>query len=182
MSRLEQFRARKDKFFRTHANSPLLPEQQAAFNALHYYPEDPELRFEVTLEAGDVSHDPVEVETSTGEPKVFIPAGHVHLTIADQPVRLLVYKEPGRGRYFLPFRDATSGLETYGAGRYLDPQETPNGTLIVDFNYAYNPYCAYGDRFSCPLPPFENWVKVPINAGERTSSMVLEEVAADAVD
>ena len=68
--------------------------------------------------------------------------------------------------YFLPFRDATSGKETYGAGRYLDVPRGENGQVVVDFNYAYSPYCAYGDAYSCALPPRENWLTVPIEAGE----------------
>lgn len=167
MTRLERFRANRDEFFRTHEHSPLLPEQRERFTGLRYYPEDPGLRFEVTVESGAVSHDPVEIETTTSERKTFIPAGTIQLTIEDEPITLVVYREPGRGRYFLPFRDATAGEETYGAGRYLDPQETPRGTIIVDFNYAYNPYCAYNDRWSCLIPPFSNRFTLPIRAGEQ---------------
>jgi len=73
----------------------------------------------------------------------------------------------GHPRLFLPFRDATSGVETYGAGRYLDVDPEPAGTVVVDFNMAYNPFCAYDDASSCALPPYENWLPVPIRAGER---------------
>jgi len=68
---------------------------------------------------------------------------------------------------FLPFVDALAGTETYGAGRYLDPEVLPNGKFLIDFNLAYNPYCAYNDRWSCPLTPFENRLKAPIRAGEK---------------
>ena len=71
------------------------------------------------------------------------------------------------GSFFLPFVDATSGKETYGAGRYLDIELTHDGEIVVDFNYAYNPYCAYNEQWSCPLTPFENRVQVPIRAGEK---------------
>ena len=76
-------------------------------------------------------------------------------------------KDLDRGRFFLPFRDKTSGNETYELGRYLDPQMSPDGHLMIDFNYAYNPYCAYGEGWSCPFPPRENWIEVPIEAGEK---------------
>jgi uncharacterized protein (DUF1684 family) len=69
--------------------------------------------------------------------------------------------------FLLPFVDALAGKATYGAGRYLEPEPLPNGRLLVDFNYAYNPYCAYNALYSCPLTPFENRLKVPIRAGEK---------------
>ncbi len=175
-TRLERFRAHRDEFFKSDSRSPLLPEQQAIFAGLSYYPEDPALRFEASINSEEVSQTPVEVDTSTTERKTFIPAGKVEIEVEGQTFQLLVFREPGRGRYFLPFRDATSGKETYGAGRYMDPQITPKDTLIVDFNYAYSPYCAYGPRWSCPLPPFENWLPVPIRAGEKSFPHPSEEL------
>lgn len=167
MTRLERFRANRDTYFREHANSPLLPEQRQCFAALDYYSEDPALRFEVTLEEASLDLAPIEVGTGTDEAKSFHPAGWVEVTISDEPVRFVVFREHGRGRYFLPFRDATAGRETHGAGRYVDPQETPSGKLIIDFNYAYNPYCAYGDHFVCVIPPFQNRTTAAIRAGEK---------------
>jgi uncharacterized protein (DUF1684 family) len=79
---------------------------------------------------------------------------------------LQVYAD-GYGGYFLPFADATSPQETYGAGRYLEPEEVSPGILHVDFNLAYNPFCAYNERWSCPIPPHENRLKVRIEAGEK---------------
>ncbi len=72
------------------------------------------------------------------------------------------------GELFLPLRDATSGEETYGAGRYLEPQPAAEGWVLMDFNCLYSPYCAYNEAWSCPLPPRENWLSVPIRAGEKT--------------
>ena len=167
MTRLDRFRENKDDFFRTDPHSPLLPPQQHHFTGLRYYPENPALRFEVPLDREAVSREPIELPTTTGETQPFVPAGKLHLTIEDQEVSVIVYRQPDRGRYFLPFRDGTTGEETYELGRYLDPQEKPDGTLIVDFNYAYNPYCAYNDQWSCPIPPPENHVVVPIRAGEQ---------------
>jgi len=170
MSRLERFRSHKDDFFRTDPHSPLTPEQQSDFDGLSYYPEDPALRFEVMLDRDAVNPEPVELDTSTGTTKTFIPAGNANLVIEGQPVSVTLYREQGRGRYFLPFRDATAGSETYTLGRYLDPQETPSGEVVIDFNYAYNPYCAYNDGWECPIPPPENHVNVPIQAGEKAFS------------
>jgi uncharacterized protein (DUF1684 family) len=166
-TRLERFRHHKDDFFRTSPDSPLTPEQQARFTALAYYPERPDLHFELKLDRDGVDTEVVELDTTDGERKPFRPAGTFTVPIDGQNVTLIVYKQPERGRYFLPFRDATSGTETYEIGRYLDPQEAPDGTLTVDFNYAYNPYCAYGEGWSCPIPPAANQVSVPIRAGEK---------------
>jgi uncharacterized protein len=168
VGRLERFRTNKNTFFKEHENSPLTPEQRERFVQLEYFDENPDLRFEVQLDTEGVSPDPVVLGTTTGEPKEFVPAGRAHLKIDGQDVSFMVYKEPGRGRYFLPFRDATAGDQTYAVGRYLDPQAKPDGSLVLDFNMAYNPYCAYNDNFTCPIPPFENVVKVPIRAGEKS--------------
>jgi uncharacterized protein (DUF1684 family) len=78
-----------------------------------------------------------------------------------------VLQAEGEDEYFLPFRDRTSGHETYGAGRYVEVAPARDGRVVVDFNYAYNPNCAYSPDWSCPLPPPENWLKVPLEAGEK---------------
>jgi uncharacterized protein len=167
MSRLERFRDHKNSFFKEHEHSPLTEEQKERFRQLEYFPEDESLRFEVELDKQETSDEPITLGTTTGEAKEFVPAGKAHIEVEGHEVSLTVYREPGRGRYFLPFRDATAGHETYDVGRYLDPRPKPDGSLILDFNMAYNPYCAYNDNFSCPIPPAENVVSVPIRAGER---------------
>lgn len=166
-TRLERFRGHRDEYFGADEHSPLSHGQRHGFTGLSYYPERPDLRFEVALNRPAERAPAVELATSTGETQPFNPAGTVDVTVDGQPITLTVYRQPDRGRYFLPFRDATSGSETYGVGRYLDPQEQPDGTIVVDFNYAYNPYCAYGDDWSCPIPPAENIVAIPIHAGEK---------------
>jgi uncharacterized protein (DUF1684 family) len=83
-----------------------------------------------------------------------------------QEAALTIYRDD-EGEYFLPFADALAGHETYGAGRYLEPLDLEDGKVRVDFNYAYNPYCAYNEGWSCPLTPRENRLKVPIRAGEK---------------
>jgi hypothetical protein len=93
----------------------------------------------------------------------------VRFEVGGEPARVTLFASPDTHELFLPFRDATSGKETYGAGRYLEV-EPPNadGRVVVDFNDAYNPYCAYNASWSCPIPPGENWLAVPIRAGERS--------------
>ena len=100
-----------------------------------------------------------------------VPAGMIHIQIEGEPVSLILFREAGRGRYFLPFKDATSGQETYKIGRYIDPQESPDGLVTVDFNFAYNPYCAYNEDWTCPIPPEENSLDVPVRAGEKVFAL-----------
>jgi uncharacterized protein (DUF1684 family) len=165
--RLGRFRRNKDDFFKVDGHSPLREDQKRRFTNLNYYPLNEELTFKLHLDQDAISHDPIMLDTTTGTQQEFVPAGKINIEIEGKPVSLTLYRESGRGRYFLPFRDATSGDETYKGGRYLDPQESPDGVLTVDFNYAYNPYCAYNADWTCPIPPAENSVDVPIRAGER---------------
>jgi len=167
---LELFRQRKDEFFGSDPTSPLTPEQQTAFTGLRYYPENPALRFEVAIEPF-AERVEVQLQTNSGEARPFIRYGRFHIELEGQPVDLTVYTPPGGlGSLFVPFTDATTGDETYGAGRYLDLTPVSGGVFMADFNLAYNPYCAYNDRWTCPVPPPENRLSVPIRAGEMTFS------------
>ena len=167
MDLLADYRANKDEYFATNPNSPLPPSQRADFGGLEYFPTDPGLVFTVPVVPGD--REPVTIATSDGAERTYYRAGTVRMTIAGEPVDLTLF-DTGHPGFFLPFRDATSGRESYGAGRYMDLHPNPDGTVTIDFNFAYNPLCAYTDRFSCALPPHENWLAVPIRAGERAYS------------
>ncbi len=160
---LAEFRHQKDDFFRS-PDSPLTLDQRPGFTGLKYWPENPALRLEVPLDA-NVDHDFVMMQTSTGSQKRYTRVGKIHFTANGQPGELFLYKD--EHGLFLPFRDGTSGQESYGAGRYLEPEEVRDTVVRVDFNLAYNPYCAYNEMFSCPLPPRENWTEVRIEAGEK---------------
>ncbi|MGB8648902.1 MAG: DUF1684 domain-containing protein [Anaerolineae bacterium] len=167
MSELDEFRQMKDEFFRDHFQSPLTAEQKKEFKGLPYYPENPDLRFELSLQAYN-QPGRVQMQTSTGAVQDYIRAGQIHFEVNGEPVFLQVYQSAdGAGGYFLPFVDATAPAETYGAGRYLEPEPLGGDLLAVDFNLAYNPYCAYNDRWSCPLPPAENRLTARIEAGEK---------------
>jgi uncharacterized protein len=165
-SRLERFRERRDTFMQSHENSPLTDNQKANYVPLDYYPENPDLAFVLDVDTS-IPTDPVQLPTTTGEAKEYLPYGKITFQVGDEVATLTVYREPGRGRLLIPFRDATSGKDTYGAGRTVDPQERPDGKLTVDFNYTYGPYCQYNDNWVCTLPPMENWIKVPVEAGEK---------------
>ena len=163
---LAAFRAAKDAFLAQDPQSPLDHTQRHAFQGLAYYPYNPALRLELPLDR-DVPDDVVTVDTSTGESEEYRRAGRIRFAVEGQPAELTLYQGPG-GELFLPLRDATSGEETYGAGRYLEPTRLGDDRVLVDFNYLYNPYCAYNEAWSCPLPPRENWLTVPRRAGEQT--------------
>lgn len=166
MSALQEFRDSKDRFFRTDRQSPLTREQKIGFAGLAYYPESTPLRVEAEL-AEPPNRDTITLETSTGDTQTYQRAGIVHFDVDGQPAQVTLFATEHGDGFFLPFRDATSGNETYGAGRYLEVDPPTNGRVVVDFNNAYNPYCAYNAQWSCPLPPIENWLKVPIRAGEK---------------
>ena len=164
MDPLTQFRAQKDDFFENDHHSPLTDEQKRNFDGLQYFSEAPDLRFEVTLERFDPI-DQVEIQTNTGAVQSYQRYGRFRFTVDGEGAELTVYRsEHG---YFLPFADSLAGDETYGAGRYLEPEDLGDDHLIVDFNMAYNPYCAYNPNWSCPITPAENRLRVPIRAGEK---------------
>jgi len=165
MTALEVFRQQKDRFFKADPHSPLLPQQKDAFEGLRYYPENPALRLEVTVEPFE-EQTPVTLQTSTGDVAEYLRWGRFTFQVEGQPAALTVYLAYGGAGYFLPFMDATNGTETYDAGRYLEIEPLAGGRFLVDFNLAYNPYCAYNPYWSCPIPPPENRLAVPIRAGE----------------
>lgn len=162
---LRAFRAEKDHFFREHPQSPLPAGQREGFSGLRYYDPDPALDLLLQPEPVDPP-EIVEMTTSTGETAPYARWATVSFEVDGQPAQLTLYRAPS-GELFLPFQDANAGGETYGAGRYLEPEELPQAAVHIDFNYAYNPFCAYSDEWSCPLPPPENRLRVPIRAGEK---------------
>jgi uncharacterized protein (DUF1684 family) len=168
MSNLEDFRARKDQAFRRASESPLTPAQRIAFVGLAYYPENPDLVIQTVLEPSEDPGEEVSLETSTGDVATYWRAGIARFAVDGQAAQVTLFAAEDRDELFLPFRDATSGDETYGGGRYLEVEPPdPAGQITIDFNDAYNPYCAYNADWSCPIPPVENWLAVPIRAGEK---------------
>ena len=164
MTELKNFRAEKDDFFAGHPQSPLTSLQKRTFTGLRYFEENLALRLEVTATPFP-EREKIEIQTSTGDVRVYVRFARFKFAVDGQEAELTIY-ETEHG-YFLPFVDSLAGTETYPAGRYLDPELLPDGRFLVDFNLAYNPYCAYNDVWSCPLTPFENRLKVPVRAGEK---------------
>lgn len=163
---IRQFRQEKDHFFRSSPQSPLMPADREKFTGLSYYPYNPALSLVVEVEEFQ-DKDDLQMQTSTGDLRMYQRWGRFRFEVEGQPAELTLYFSPDNGYFFLPFMDATSGSETYPSGRYLDPIALGEQQFEIDFNLAYSPYCAYNPNYSCPIPPAENRLKVPIMAGEK---------------
>ena len=164
MSELDAFRAEKDEFFGGHPESPITREAKREFKGLNYFAENNELRLEVQVDEL-AEKDRIEMQTTTGDVQTYERFGRFNFTVNGKEAQLTIYRGPHG--FFLPFVDALAGEETYPAGRYLEPEPLPGGRFMIDFNLAYNPYCAYNELYSCPITPAENRIKVPIAAGEK---------------
>ena len=173
-ARLLGFRAAKDRLFASHPSSPVPAAARRDFRGLAYWRYAPALALRATLEP-DPEAPPLDVPRSNAGPAMpFARIGWVSFTADGTPTRLAVYwLNEYAGGIFIPFRDGTSGSESYGGGRYLwDSGKgadlgSSGGELVIDFNYAYHPSCVYDSIWSCPLAPPENWLTIPIRAGER---------------
>jgi uncharacterized protein len=181
MSDLDAFRAEKDRFFRNDPHSPLSPGARASFDGLAYFPVDDALAIRGPLETDGVDREErIVMQTTTGGEQAYRRAGIVRFEVGGEPAQLTLFASEDSDDLFLPFRDATSGNESYGAGRYLEVDPPgPDGIVEIDLNYAYNPFCAYSPEWSCPIPPGENWLTVPIRAGERSFAGAHEVVLPD---
>lgn len=174
---IAQFRRARDELFRSHPQSPIEPEERANFKGLHYFPPDPAYRVEAHFEPGEGSELVIDTGGEDGAVR-YRRAGHLVFRLYGDGCQLTVLSlVQYAGGLFVPFRDTTSGHETYGGGRYLfDTAKDTDGLVLevtpgssdvtIDFNYAYNASCAYSPRWACPLAPPENYLKVPISAGE----------------
>ncbi len=167
---LEAERREKDHFFKEHPHSPIPWVLRDKFTGLAYFPPNHAYEFRLTLH-GYPNPEPVVLMTSKGTPRDMLKWGYFEFTIQGHTRRLQAYKsvrpEPGEDSLFVPFRDGTSGKESYGAARYLDIPVAPSDEYELDFNRAYSPYCAYSDDYVCPFPPRENWLDIRIEAGEQ---------------
>ncbi len=171
ITQIKKEREEKDRFMRTSSESPFTDNVQG-FTGLNYYP--PDLKYKITASLIPVENKKqVVLTTNDGKEERYMEYAYAEFDFSGFRNRLLILEMiamgPSRGKLFLAFGDATSADETYGAGRYLDVVKTPGAsTITLDFNKAYNPYCAYIEKFSCPLPPPENLLTIPIQAGEKS--------------
>ena len=169
--------AARESLYRGHSHSPVPRSQRDGFRARHW-PYDPALRFLVCpTPDGDRPDEEggLALPVSNGATMAFSRIGWFDIPFEQGPERLALYWMSGyAGGLFLPFREATNGAETYGAGRYLldsakgaDLGGDDEGRLVLDFNFAYQPSCAFDPRWACPLAPLENLLDIAIRAGER---------------
>lgn len=162
-----KFRENKDLSFRSVTRSPLPDSLRRAFNKLAYYA--PARDYEITAAFTPQERAaPVAMPMTTGTQEPYYVKGTASFELAGQTHTLTLFQKAGTtsDTLFIPFTDQTNGFETYGGGRYLDA--VPNGkTIVLDFNKAYSPFCAYNPEFACPMPPAENRLKVKIPAGEK---------------
>ena len=175
---LAHWRAVRERLYREHPQSPVPVTERTAFQARHF-DHDPRLRFTVVVEAAPPltpGASALELPDSGAETLAFRRVGTVRMPFPDRERRLSVFWMAGyAGGLFIPFRDTTNGSSTYGAGRYLVDSaksadlgvDPASGALILDFNFAYQPSCAFDPRFACPLSPPENRLDRPVEAGER---------------
>ena len=184
--RVSTARAEKDKYFRESGDSDnpfkgLSEERRNALLPLSYYPVDQTFAVPASLKVAE--DQPVfDMPTSTGKMRKMRQVGTLVFTLKGQPLTLGAFADantPDLSRVFVPFADATTGKDTYEAGRYLDIDRTATGNYIIDFNEAYNPYCAYNATFECPYPPQPNRLKVPVLAGEKVRQAALPPAVAN---
>ena len=174
---IEKHREEYKSEFLKSANSPL---KQEDFKYLQFYEPNEkfkvECEFVATKNRNATRGKPIELPTSAGKTKTYVKFGELHFQIDGEKYKLAVYQPLGlkaipqyRDYLFIPFKDLTNGKESYGGGRYLDlrMKQLEGNKIYLDFNKAYNPYCAFSEGYSCPIPPKENHLKVAINAGEK---------------
>ena len=178
---LEDKRAEKDRFFDEHPQSPIPPGEREAFDGLAYFDPDPAYRVSATVTVhDDPEADPVPMETTAGREVRYLRVATLAFdlerddpALEDGTYELHAYQQrPGGDEpLFVPFRDKTTGQQTYEGGRYMelepDRDLETGDEVVLDFNLAYSPFCAYSETFDCPKPPAENWLEVAIPAGER---------------
>ena len=167
---LRALRKERDRFFREEARSPLKESDRKSFKGLSYYPID--LRYAMT---GRIEKHPLEpkalyVTLPTGKEvgRRYVKYGQFKFRWEGKGHVLQIYRPLGGGELFLPFKDKTSGIETYSMGRNLTIEPTPDDEkVLIDFNRAYNPFCQYNEKYTCPFAPEENWLDFAVRAGEK---------------
>jgi len=151
--------------------SPLLEKDLKNFDSLDFYPIS-EKFFVLAKFMRTPDEKPFEMPTTTARKPMYVKYGEAHFSIDGKLFKLNIYQsqdlkkiEKYKNSLFLPFTDLTSGVDSYGGGRYVDLKIPEADVIAIDFNTAYNPYCAYNHKYSCPIPPQENDLEIEIKAG-----------------
>ena len=153
------------EFMKEGSDSPLPDTLKSGFEGLNYFTPDPSFKIQATLDK-ITDNSKLSIPTNDGEIRVFTRYAYANFELSGKGYQLTLLLPNEGDQLFLPFGDLTNGNSTYGGGRYLDIDKTTRNKITIDFNLAYNPYCAYGTDYSCPLPPTENTLSASINAGE----------------
>jgi uncharacterized protein (DUF1684 family) len=171
LNKVVEWRAERDKVW-SESTDPIPADKRAQFLPLRYFPPDPSYAVPAELKLSD-TRPVVELPTSTGELRRMQVVGTLEFTLNGQKLSLGALSPAGEPirSLFVPFADLTTKKETYSAGRYLDIDPTATGIYTIDFNYAYNPTCAYNNAYSCPYPPPSNQLKIPVRAGEKAPGL-----------
>jgi uncharacterized protein (DUF1684 family) len=170
LRQVEEQRAATERFMRESKESPIPPDKVDVLLPLRYYEPSPAYRVPAQLRLSD-QRPVAEMPTSTGTMMRYERVGVLQFTLDGEEHSLGAFVPEGTrniSELFVPFADSTTGTETYSSGRYLNLEPTGSGFYTIDFNYAYNPYCAYNKQYVCPFPPPSNRLKIPILAGEKT--------------
>jgi uncharacterized protein (DUF1684 family) len=182
--KIKAFRAKKDQFFKEDFRSPLKESDRKKFKGLLYYPIDLQYAMTGVIERYPAEPKPlyVNLPTSKGRERKYVKYGRFRFKREGKEYVLQIYRPLGGGELFLPFKDKTSGKETYPEGRYLYIEAMPGGSesvgttpvpgtrtekVLIDFNRAYNPFCQYNEKYTCPFAMKENWLEISIRAGEK---------------
>jgi uncharacterized protein len=175
LQEIRQYQQELNDSYRSPEKSPLEPEDLKEFSGLPFFPIDSGYRIEARFVRTPGSK-PFKMPTSTSRLPIYEKYGEAHFELHGQKIVLPLYqshelrtKAEYKNHLFLPFKDLTNGNESYGGGRYLDVSIPEGDTILLDFNKAYNPYCAYSSRYSCPIPPKENRLRIHIRAGVMAS-------------
>jgi uncharacterized protein len=163
----QSWRTQRDEIFKSAPESPIPDSLKAQFKALNWFAVNPNYKIVAKFEQNP-EFQRIEMPRSQSKPETYIIAGWVNFKVYDKPCKLTAYQPNAKDSktLFIPFRDATTGKETYGGGRYIDTR-LADDKVILDFNRAYNPYCVYNYSYACPIPPAENTLTVAIEAGEK---------------
>jgi uncharacterized protein (DUF1684 family) len=167
--KLKAFREKRDKFFKDDSHSPLKEADRKTFKGLPYYPIDLKYAMVGPIERYPVEPKPlyVNLRTSKGNERKYVKYGRFKFKWMGKEYALQIYRPLGGGELFLPFKDKTSETETHPNGRYLSIESMSGGKVLIDFNRAYNPFCEFNEKYTCPFAPEENRLDIPIRAGEK---------------
>lgn len=167
--KIKDFRAQRDLFFKQDPNSPLKEGEKKKFKGLLYYPIDLKYAVAGTIDKFPTDPKPIYVNLPTNKEreKKYVKYGRFKFKLEGKEYTLYIYRPLGGGDLFLPFKDKTSGHETYPEGRYLNIEPMTGGKVLIDFNRASNPFCEYHEKYTCPFAPKENWLVIEIRAGEK---------------